>query len=406
MRRSSSSTTEIQIYVGYAERMGLADSVPLRNSLGGMSIVVALLLPALNACGSGSDSGGGSAGSAGGGSAGSAGSAQAGTAGAGGASGGASSAGSAGVAGSAGSSGSAGQSSGGAAGAPTGAPLFVGVGNWGYRVTTPNGVQTSVKENPETASDHSPDLLRDVAWGAGAFIAVGGDQNSMVMRSTDGANWQEDLHPSGTQWKGGVAYGDGRWVAVGGVGTVIYSDDGGSVWQDASERLPSAGRDIAYGGGRFVAVGDGGMIATGDGTSWADHTQAGAVGLSAVAFSPAGFWVATGSSWNGSGFDVSCFSSPDGSSWSACGINAGRFDSPSIIHGALIVPTDSGYESTLDGSAWTHHDSTVPSMVFQGDSLLVGSSNDRLYNGAALDGMSQSATLARGLRSFCLGYVQ
>lgn len=405
------SATEIQIYVRYGWRMSCGVSAPLRNSLGLVSIVVVALLPTLNACGSDSDSGG-SAGSAGSGNAGSAGAAQGGTAGAAmggsaGATGGTSNAGSAGSGGDAGSSGSAGHAAGGTGGMPSGTPLFVGVGNWGYRVATPDGVQTTVTENPETASDHSPDLLRDVAWGDGAFIAVGGDQNSMVMRSTDGSTWQEDLHPSGTQWKGGVAYGGGRWVAVGGVGTVIYSDDSGSVWQDASERLPSAGRDIAYGGGLFVAVGDGGMIATSsDGTSWADYSQSGAVGLSAVAYAPTGFWVATGSSWNGSGFDVSCFSSADGSSWSPCGINAGRFDSPSVADGGLIVPTDNGYESTTDGAAWTHHDGDVPSVIFQADSLLVGSSNDRLYSGAFLDGMSQSATLTRGLRSFCLGYVQ
>ncbi|MEZ4373890.1 MAG: hypothetical protein R3B07_23920 [Polyangiaceae bacterium] len=372
-----------------------------------MSIVVVTLLPTLNACGSDGDSAGGSAGSAGSGNAGSAGAAQGGTAGSGGATGGTSSAGSAGSGGDAGSSGSAGQGAGGTGGAPAGTPLFVGVGNWGYRVATPDGVQTTVTENPETASDHSPDLLRDVAWGDGAFIAVGGDQNSMVMRSTDGSTWQEDLHPSGTQWKGGVAYGGGRWVAVGGVGTVIYSDDGGSVWQDSSERLPSAGRDIAYGGGLFVAVGDGGMIATSsDGTSWTDHTQSGAVGLSAVAHLPAGAWVVTGRNWNGSGFDISCFGSADGTSWTPCGFNIGLIGRPSVVDGELIVPTDNGYESTTDGTSWTQHGGDVPELVLQADGQLVGSSNDRLFSGGSLGSMSQTAMLERSLRGFCLGYVQ
>ncbi|MCA9628818.1 MAG: hypothetical protein KC766_14165, partial [Myxococcales bacterium] len=258
-----------------------------------------------------------------------------------------------------------------------------------------------------TGSDHSPDLLRDVAWGGGAFIAVGGDQNSMVMRSTDGATWQEDLHPSGTQWKGGVAYGAGRWVAVGGVGTVIYSDDGGTVWQDASERLPSAGRDIAYGGGKFVAVGDGGMIATsGDGTSWTDHTQSGAVGMNGVAYLPSGAWVVTGRNWNGSGFDISCFGSPDGSSWTPCGFNITNIGRPSAVDGELIVPTNAGYESTTNGSTWTHHDTDIPELVLQAGSLLVGGANDRLYAGSSIDAISQTRMLTRGLRGFCLGYVQ
>ncbi|MCB9584932.1 MAG: hypothetical protein H6718_06015 [Polyangiaceae bacterium] len=376
-----------------------------------MSIVAIGLIPSLTACGSDSESSGGSAGSAGSsgaaGNSGSGGSAGAGQGGAG-ATGGTSSAGSAGVGagGAAGGSGSAGQGVGGSAGAPTGTPLFVGVGSWGYRVATSDGVQTDITQNPETGSDHSPDLLRDVAWGGGAFVAVGGDQNSMVMRSTDGKTWQEDLHPSGTQWKGGVAYGGGRWVAVGGVGTVIYSDDGGTVWQDSSERLPSAGRDIAYGGGQFVAVGDGGMIATSsDGTSWTDHTQTG-VGLSGVAYLPAGAWVVTGRNWNGSGFDISCFGSADGSSWTPCGFNISLIGRPSAVDGALIVPTDSGYESTTDGTNWTHHDGDIPELVLQADSVLVGSSNDRLFSGSSLGSMSQTAMLDRSLRGFCLGYVQ
>ena len=62
---------------------------------------------------------------------------------------------------------------------------LVTVGNWGLRGAGLDG-DWNVCGNPSTGNDHSPDLLRGVDYYDGVFIAVGGDRNSMVMRSVDG----------------------------------------------------------------------------------------------------------------------------------------------------------------------------------------------------------------------------
>lgn len=311
------------------------------------------------------------------------------------------------AAGAGGSGGSAAGSAGsaGASGA-SGVATWVAVGNWGFRVTTSDGVSLDTTANPAQGNDHTPDLLRDVSWGNGVFIAVGGDQNSMVMRSTNGATWTEDHAPGGTQWKGGVAYGGGLWVAVGGVGTVITSDDDGQSWSTEEVRLPSAGRDVAHGGGLFVAVGDSGMIASStDGDSWSDHSRPGAGRFSGVAYGP-GFFVATGADWNGSGFDVYCATSSDGTNWSDCGLDAGRFDTPVAVGDRLVVPTDTGYASSDNGTSWTTHATSIPPHLASSGDLIVGMFDDRVMSGASLDSLTQTATAERGPRALTLGWVQ
>ena len=290
-------------------------------------------------------------------------------------------------------------------GEPIGTPLWVGVGNWGYRSASADGQAWQTVQNRSTGNDHSPDLLRGIGWGNGWFVACGGDANSMFMRSADGVTWEEDLHPGGTQWVGDVAWGDGRWVAVGGVGRVQYSDDDGATWVDNDQTLPAAGRSVAFGGGQFVAVGDGGMIAVStDGESWDDHTQAGAVTLGSVAFG-ASTWVAAGESWNGMGFDTNCYVSSDGATWSSCPFTSPRMAGAYANEGTLVVVVEDGYESTTDGSAWAHVGVAVPSHAYVGDDLWVGAAGDRRYAGDSLDTLSETKVGERGFRDFTLGWV-
>lgn len=278
------------------------------------------------------------------------------------------------------------------------------VGNWGYRSWTSDGLTWSTEANPAQANDHSPDLLRGVGWGNGYFVAVGGDQNSMVMRSVDGTNWEVDLHPSGTGWMGDVAYGDGRWVAVGGNGVVMSSDDDGLTWTDHEERLPSAGRSITFADGLFVAVGDNGMIATSeDGMSWADRTQAG-IQAGSAAFAH-GTWVVAGRQWNGSGFDASCVSSTDTEVWTPCPFG-GQPIRALATDDRLFVVRDAGYAVTEDGVTWTESDVSVPDVFARGGDVWVGGRNDRRYRGDDVDGFAEILLDDRGLRDFAIGYVQ
>ena len=109
--------------------------------------------------------------------------------------------------------------------------------------------------------------LEAVAWGGERFVAVGDD--GLIVHSTDGDRWQEasgSVHlEAGRQYEFpvlerlyGIAWGDGRYVAVGNLGTIVHGDDGDQ-WNKAGdfpERATYASIfDVTWDGERFVAVG-------------------------------------------------------------------------------------------------------------------------------------------------------
>jgi hypothetical protein len=117
---------------------------------------------------------------------------------------------------------------------------------------------------------NAPNLnFEAVGWGGGCFVAVGGDYSQqsrawfgVVYASRDGEVWTKvhSVPPSNEVFGSilrAVAYGDGRWVATGYGGTVVASEDGTN-WN--AETLPSLTPQdvvsgVAFGAGKFVAVG-------------------------------------------------------------------------------------------------------------------------------------------------------
>ncbi|MFT5357074.1 MAG: hypothetical protein ACI9KE_004304 [Polyangiales bacterium] len=289
---------------------------------------------------------------------------------------------------------------------PVGSPTWIVVGNWGYRATTTNGRDYSVIAGPEQASDHTPDLLRGVGFGDGMFMAVGGDRNSMIMRSRDGVTWDEDLYPEGRDWMGDVAFGNGRWVAVGGNGRTAVSTDGGDTWREGEERLPRAGRRIAFLNGRFVAVGDGGMITTSsDGDTWDDRSQGGERGINELAYAR-GLYVVGSQNWNGSGFDIRCYTSADAQSWDECPFLGGidRLEMIAAVGGDIVVSTNDGFE-LWDGSSWAHEETELPSYLLGADDEYVGADGVRRYYGANWRATEEVMEAERGLRDMAFGYL-
>jgi hypothetical protein len=114
--------------------------------------------------------------------------------------------------------------------------------------------------------------IRAIAYGGGRFVAVSGDSDyndgyvysGKAAYSTDGITWTAvGTSTFGTTAINGIAYGDGRFVAVGEsygfrgntygfLGYAAYSTDG-QTWTAATMESESYSA-IAYGGGRFVAV--------------------------------------------------------------------------------------------------------------------------------------------------------
>lgn len=285
-------------------------------------------------------------------------------------------------------------------------PMVVGVGGWGFRASTTDGVTWSEQGNPPGGDDHTPDLLRGVGFGDGTFLAVGGDRNSMIMRSTDGVTWQEDMHPAGSQWLGGVAWDGGVWVAAGGVGSNMRSTDDGLTWTQNSEYFSHAARAVAAGNGVFVAVGDQGLIAVSRdaGLTWTEHNQPGS-GFGSVAYG-AGHFVAVGARWMNPGFETHCVVSADAATWTPCPMTSDRFGAVSAADGHLIVGMSQGIAVTSDGVNWTTHEGDYPERVAGRGMTWIGESYGQRWSSTAVDAGWSGMRYERGFRAMVGGWVR
>ncbi len=156
--------------------------------------------------------------------------------------------------------------------------------------------------------------LRGMGYGRGEFLAIGGDPGSvgssspLLVRSSDGVGWSDYVSLPGKHILRRLAFGDGRFVAVGDRGRRSTSTDGQD-WLDAPDvRAIDTLVDVAFGGGVFVGVGLHGLrMSTRDGLNWG-HRQVGEEGehLNSVVW--------TGSKFVAVGAGATYFST-DGETW-------------------------------------------------------------------------------------------
>jgi hypothetical protein len=130
-----------------------------------------------------------------------------------------------------------------------------------------------------TDSTFGTSRIQSIAWGNGKFVA-GGEDGKMAY-SADGVTWTavdtgtlfDYVNSSGTTVKAAInaiAYGNGKFVAVGSSGKMAYSADG-ETWTAVSDSTfgTSPIQSIAWGNSKFVAGGDYGKMATStDGVTW------------------------------------------------------------------------------------------------------------------------------------------
>jgi hypothetical protein len=128
--------------------------------------------------------------------------------------------------------------------------------------------------NGTTWTDSTGDtylIVRSITYGT-QFVAVGQDNSGgVIVYSSNGASWTKVTTTSfGTSYIYDVAYGGGRYVAVGNNGKMASSTNGTS-WTEVSGSTfgTSDIKGITYGAGKFVAVGVSGKMAySTNGTSW------------------------------------------------------------------------------------------------------------------------------------------
>ncbi|MCL1993234.1 MAG: hypothetical protein FWG66_09835 [Spirochaetes bacterium] len=125
--------------------------------------------------------------------------------------------------------------------------------------------------------------ISGIAYGNGRFVAVAGSlwnnqPSGRIAHSVDGISWTAVTANIGF---GGhritsIVYGGGRFVAVGEGGRIAISTDGIS-WLAVTNSTfgnDEAIGSVAYGGGRFVAVSQSGRIAhSADGISWTQSSN-------------------------------------------------------------------------------------------------------------------------------------
>lgn len=140
--------------------------------------------------------------------------------------------------------------------------------------------------------------IRDVHFAGRTYMALGlTPADATVSRATaDPEDWNAGsvtsavVAPTGGGFPRALAFGAGRWIAVGrhaqaSLGAVWASDDAGRTWR----RVFTAGarlNDVAFGGARFVAAGDRGyVIRSDDGLTWSDASiPGGGEEISAVSY--------------------------------------------------------------------------------------------------------------------------
>ncbi len=136
---------------------------------------------------------------------------------------------------------------------------------------------TGRTDDPAGQSFDTPFLLRNVSYGHGMFIA--GSWRAIFV-SENGLEWEDitgDENPAFGQWTGQIQYGNGWWVATGGYGTAMRSEDLVS-WEVTSSGMPGteASRTLAFGNGMFVSGRDNvGWFSSADGAQWSSMNPEG-----------------------------------------------------------------------------------------------------------------------------------
>jgi hypothetical protein len=111
-----------------------------------------------------------------------------------------------------------------------------------------------------------------IAYGNGKFVAVG--EYGKMAYSTNGVGWTEPTNSVFTSNIHAIAYGNGTFVACDDY-NMSYSSDGGVSWSPlTSSTLGNQVHGIAYGAGKFVAVANNARMAkSSDGATWTAITS-------------------------------------------------------------------------------------------------------------------------------------
>lgn len=147
-----------------------------------------------------------------------------------------------------------------------------------------------LRTTPLSATDD----IRGVTFGNGVFVALV-EKDGRVLVSPDGKQWE--LHTTGDdETASGIAYGNGRFVAVGSDGTAYYSSDGAS-WTPSETDTSVNFNSITFANNLFLVPASSGRILTSpNGADWTIYETATTNYWEGITFA-AGRYVAVGWEW-------------------------------------------------------------------------------------------------------------
>jgi hypothetical protein len=217
----------------------------------------------------------------------------------------------------------------------------------------------------------------DITYAEGRFVAVGGP--GAILASDDGQTWRLVHQEPSSRIPGvgavpgyatpdlhAVAYGGGRWVAVGKPWFLVLTSADGQTWdysyQWTGVRINGNRElvDVAYGGGRFVAVGNdsagptGYIITSADGVQWSERERFDEMTLNGVVFDGNRF-LAYGAA--GDGQRGAIWTSADGEAWAPVAADLPPLQSLAYQEGRFVA---SGRpEGDIGTTLFTSADGTV-----------------------------------------------
>lgn len=146
----------------------------------------------------------------------------------------------------------------------------VAYGNGRYVVSFGNAAWTWSSADLTNWTTVNTLLFLALTFDQGMFVAADADEGT-IRTSADGVEWTEVFHPDQPVYISDLAYGGGRFVAVGGTNSgprraVVLTSGDGRQWslqvQEEAEGLVR----VVYGAGRFVANSEAALAVSEDGT--------------------------------------------------------------------------------------------------------------------------------------------
>ncbi|HEX7861350.1 MAG TPA: hypothetical protein VF773_13540, partial [Verrucomicrobiae bacterium] len=183
---------------------------------------------------------------------------------------------------------------------------------------------------------------RAVEFGAGRFVVA--SEGGAMLSSTNGYDWES--HGASGPYVS-LAYGDGRFVAVGSRTSAVSTN--GTDWV-TSQELPLFIQDVVHGNGIFLASGSRTNAVSADGISWEPYVLPSGNGFYAVGFGDGkfiGIQITTST-------DDNVLISYDGRNWSSHG-RVGVIRSSRIAwgNGYFVTVAAQARAYSADGFSWT-----------------------------------------------------